>query len=67
MGAVLPGHGRLVLGVGVVGVVPGVVVMVVVVVVVVRRVVGDQLGRGRGRHSVARHVRERRLQVSRNR
>ena len=66
MGAVLPGHGRLVLGVGVVGVVPGVVVMVVVVVVV-RRVVGDQLGRGRGRHSVARHVRERRLQVSRNR
>ena len=66
MGAVLPGHGRLVLGVGVVGVIPGVVVMVVVVVVV-RRVVGDQLGRGRGRHSVARHVRERRLQVSRNR
>ena len=66
MGAVLPGHGRLVLGVGVVWVVPGVVVMVVVVVVV-RRVVGDQLGRGRGRHSVARHVRERRLQVSRNR
>ena len=66
MGAVLPGHGRLVLGVGVVGVVPGVVVMVVVVVVV-RRVVGDQLGRGRGRHSVARHVGERRLQVSRNR
>ena len=66
MGAVLPGHGRLVLGVGVVGVVPGVVVMVVVVVVV-RRVVGDQLGRGRGGHSVARHVRERRLQVSRNR